>query len=190
MLSNENTFPLGSFLYLAEKHSKDICRCSSARQQSLQTEVAPFSKEHITVYRPRWKPSRSTALPHPLPSTTTLQSSGLGLRAPTPLEQDDITLLCLHCTHHKCWNSQPDPSCYWTQTKPGMLETIKQQMQQKWINLHLNKSKSQRKVKDNNLWRQSWREKWYIFTAYCGSEKWLKAIWDVNSYSHGVYLTI
>lgn len=108
--SNENTFPLGSFLYLAEKHSKDICWRSTARQQSLQTEVALFSKEHITVYRPRWKPRRCTTLTHSLPSTTTLQSSGLGSWAPTPLEQDDITSLCLHCTHHKCWNSQPDPS--------------------------------------------------------------------------------
>lgn len=78
MFSSENTFPLGSFLYLAEKHSKDICRCSSARRQSLQTEVALFSKEHITVYRPRWKPSRSTALTHPL-SSTTLQRPGPGL---------------------------------------------------------------------------------------------------------------
>lgn len=117
MFSNENAFPLGSFLYLAETHSKDICWCSSARQQSLQTEVALFSKEHITVYWPRWKPSRSSALTHPLPSTTTLQSSGLGSWAPTPLEQNDITLQCLHCTHHKCWNSQPDPSALLTADK-------------------------------------------------------------------------
>lgn len=96
MLSNENTFPLGSFLYLAEKHSKDICRCSSARQQSLQGEVALFSKEHITVYSPRWKLSRPTALTHPLPSTTTLQSPGLGSWAPTLLEQGDIAVFALH----------------------------------------------------------------------------------------------
>lgn len=117
MFSSENTFPLGSFLYLAEKHSKDICWCSSARQQSLQTEVAVFSKEHITVYTSRWKPSRSTALTHPLPSTTTLQSSGLGSWAPSPLEQDDITWLHLHCTHHKCSNSQPDPPALLTADK-------------------------------------------------------------------------
>lgn len=109
MFSNENTFPLGLFLYLAEKHSKDICWCSSARQQSLQTEVALFSEEHIIVYRPRCKPNRSTSLTHPLPSTTILQSSEPGSQAPTPLEQDDFTSLCLHCTHKYCY-SQPDPS--------------------------------------------------------------------------------
>lgn len=190
MFSNENTFPLGSFLDLAEKHSKDICRCSSARQQALQTEVALFSKEHITVYRPRWKPSRSTTVPHPLPSTTTLQSSGPGSRAHTPLEQDDITSLCLHCTHPKCCNSQPDPSVLLNADKTTDVGHNQTADAAKWINLHLNKSKSQWEVKDNKLWRQSWREKWYIFTVYCGSEKWLKAIWDVNSYSQGFYLTV
>lgn len=73
-------------------------------------------EEHITVYTSRWKPSRSTALTHPLPSTT-LQSSGLGSWAPSPLEQDDITWLHLHCTHHKCSNSQPDPPALLTADK-------------------------------------------------------------------------
>lgn len=83
------------------------------------------------------------------------------------------------------------------QTKLGMFETIKQQMQQKWINLYLNKGKSQWEVKHDKLDGSSFEDRaegrdaeMVHFTAYCGTEKWAKAIWDLNSYSQGVYLSI
>jgi len=59
MFSIENSFTLGSLLYLAENRSEGICWCSSPIQQPLQTKTALSSKEHITVYRSRQKTPKS-----------------------------------------------------------------------------------------------------------------------------------
>lgn len=151
MSSNENTFPLGSFLYLAEKHSKDICWCSRARQQSLQTEGALFSTSQFTD---QGESPPEAPLSHILcpaqPCKVQGRAGGL------PALWSRMTSPRCVCTAPTTSAGTPNQShrrC-WTRTKPGMFETIEQQMQQKWINLHLNKSKSQREVKDNKLWKQ------------------------------------
>lgn len=114
---------------------------SSARSTSQFTDQgespadAPLSLILCPAQQPCKVQGRARGLP---PLWSRMTSPGCVCTAPT------TSAVTPNQTHRR----------YWPRTKPGMLETIKQQMQQKWIHLHLNKSKSQWEVKDNKLWRQ------------------------------------
>lgn len=157
MFSTEKSFLLDSLLYLAEKHSEDICWSSSPTQQSLQTKVALFKQGAHHSLQIKAKNHCSHLF---LPNAATQQSSVLDPQPPVPLEQNDaVSCVCMAPTTSATIPNQAH-QYYWMQTKPGMFETIKQQMQQKWINLYLNKGKSQWKVKHDKLEGSSFEESW------------------------------
>lgn len=173
MFSTENSFLLDSPLYLAEKHSKDICWSSSPTQQSLRTKVALFKQGAHHSLQIKVKKHCSRLF---LSSAATQQSSVLDPRPPIALEQNEWSgVFVWHPPQVLLFPPRPISATERKQNQ-GCLRQSNSRCSRNELIYIWTKAKANGRLNTTSLkefiWRQSWKERCQNGTFHCISWNW------------------